>query len=322
MSVLEVQNLRVYYQTVRGEVKALDGASFSVAEGEIMGLAGESGCGKSTLGRSLVLLKPPMKYVEGKVFLEGVPLPIWDREKMRAFRFAKVSLIPQYAMNALSPTRKIKRILTDILASRGIKLHQALPELRRRLELVELPLEVLNMYPFELSGGMKQRVVMVLSTLLNPSLLIADEVTSALDVSTQKAVAKMLVEFRDQRFVKALIVISHDISLLYQIADSILIMYAGKPVEKGSTEEIISDPRHPYTRALVNSLPKIGVRFGEKRLQGIPGHLPSLLDPPVGCRFRERCLEAFAKCREEPPFVTIDSSGRRAACWRVAKNQS
>jgi peptide/nickel transport system ATP-binding protein len=320
MNILEVRDLRVYYQTIKGEVKALDGATFSVAEGEIMGLAGESGCGKSTLGRSLVLLKPPMKYVEGEVFLEGKPLPIWDREKMNAFRFTKVSLIPQYAMNALNPTKKIKRIFADILASRGLKLRQVLSELSRRFELVELPLEVLKMYPIELSGGMKQRVVMVLSTLLNPSLLIADEVTSALDVSTQKAVAKMLVEFRDQRFVKALIVITHDISLLYQIADTILVMYAGKLAEKGSTEEIISDPKHPYTRLLIFSLPKIGVRYMETKLRGIPGHPPSLLQPPGGCRFRERCPEAFEKCSEEPPFITLNSTGRQVACWRVMGN--
>lgn len=322
MAILKVQDLRVYYQTIKGEVKALDGATFSVAEGEIMGLAGESGCGKSTLGRSLVLLKPPMKYVTGKVFLEGEALPIWDRERMNAFRFTKISLIPQYAMNALNPTKKIRRIFADILASRGMKLKEVLPELYRRFELVELSVDVLKMYPIELSGGMKQRVVMVLSTLLNPSLLIADEVTSALDVSTQKAVARMLVEFRDCQLVKALIVITHDISLLYQIADTILVMYAGKFAEKGSTEEIISDPKHPYTRLLISSLPTVGVRYAETKLRGVPGHPPSLLEPPEGCRFRERCPEAFEKCREDPPFVVLDSSGRQVACWRIKGNHA
>ncbi len=322
MAILEVRDLRVYYQTIKGEVKALDGASFSVAAGEIMGLAGESGCGKSTLGRSLVLLKPPMKYVDGNVFLDGTALPIWDREKMNAFRFIKISLIPQYAMNALNPTKKIKRIFADILAAREMKLKQVLPELCRRFELVELPPEVLKMYPIELSGGMKQRVVMVLSTLLNPSLLIADEVTSALDVSTQKAVAKMLVEFRDCRLVKALIVITHDISLLYQIADTILVMYAGKLAEKGSTEEIVSYPKHPYTRLLISSLPSVGVRYAETKLRGVPGHPPSLLEPPEGCRFRERCPEAFEKCHEDPPFVVLDSSGRQVACWRIKGNHA
>ncbi|MCS7239943.1 MAG: ABC transporter ATP-binding protein [Candidatus Bipolaricaulota bacterium] len=322
MPLLEVQDLRVYYQTIRGDVKALDGASFSLAEGEIMGLAGESGCGKSTLGRSLVLLKPPMKYVEGRVTLEDFSLPIWDREKMNAFRFSKISLIPQYAMNALNPTRKVKKIFTDILATKGIKGSQVLPELRRRLEMVELPLDVLNMYPIELSGGMKQRVVMVLSTFLNPSLLIADEITSALDVSTQRAVVKMLVDFRDRRVVRAMIVITHDISLLYQIADSILVMYAGKLVEKGTTEEILRAPKHPYTRFLIASLPDIGVRYGERKLEGVPGCPPLLLQPPRGCRFRERCPHAFEKCLEEPPFVAIGPSGRQVACWQALEEHA
>lgn len=313
MNVLDVQNLRVYYQTLRGEVKALDGVTFSVAEGEILGLAGESGCGKSTLGRSLVLLKPPMKYVEGHVLLRGQRLPIWDREAMRAFRYTHISLIPQYAMNALNPTRKIRRIFYDILKTKGVLWPRIFPELCRRLELVELPYEVLNMYPIELSGGMKQRVVMVLSTLLNPSLLIADEITSALDVSTQKAVVRMLVEFRDKGFVNALIVITHDLALLYQIADSVLIMYAGKLVERGPTETIMRHPKHPYTRMLLSSLPRIGVRYTETRLAGIPGHPPSLLSPPQGCRFRTRCPHAFARCEAEPPFTEVDAGG--VACW-------
>ena len=170
---------------------------------------------------------------------------------------------------------------------------------------------MLDRYPIELSGGMKQRVVMVLSTLLNPSLLIADELTSALDVSTQKAVAEMLVEFRDREFVKSTIVITHDLSILYQMADTILIMYAGKLVEKASAAEITQDPRHPYTQLLLGSLPEVGVRFADKRLSGIPGRPPSLLNPPTGCRFRARCPLAFEKCAEEPPFVEIGAESAR-----------
>jgi peptide/nickel transport system ATP-binding protein len=174
---------------------------------------------------------------------------------------------------------------------------------------------VLNMYPIELSGGMKQRMVMVLSTLLNPSLLVADEVTSALDVSTQKAVAELLVEFRDRQFVKSMVVVTHDISVLYQIADTIMIMYAGKLAEKASTEVIINTPRHPYTKLLISSLPEIGVKFAEKRLTGIPGNPPILLNPPTGCRFRDRCPVAFEKCLEEPPFIEVDQ-GHHVACWK------
>src|SRR5512134_277192 len=312
---LQVVNLRVFYQTLRGDVHALDGATFSIANGEIMGLAGESGCGKTTLGYSLIHLTPPKKFVEGWVKLDGENLPIADTDRMQSFRFEKVSIIPQYAMSAMNPTRKIGRMTSELLESRNVRFGDILPELKRRLDLVKLPQDVLNMYPIELSGGMKQRMVMVLSTLLNPSLLIADEVTSALDVSTQQAVAEMLVEFRDHGFVKSMIVITHDISILYQIADSILVMYAGKPAEKASTSTIINSPLHPYTRLLISSLPKVGVKHSNQRLCGIPGNPPLLLDPPAGCRFRERCPIAFAKCSQEPPFVEVQR-GHYVACWK------
>jgi peptide/nickel transport system ATP-binding protein len=164
---------------------------------------------------------------------------------------------------------------------------------------------------------MKQRVVMVLSSLLDPSLLIADEVTSALDVSTQRRVAELLVEFRDRGFVKSVIVITHDLSILAQVADTILVMYAGKLAEKASADTIVDAPRHPYTQLLLSSLPEVGVRFAETRLQGIPGRPPSLLDPPPGCLFKGRCPFAFEKCETEPPFVPVEN-GHSAACWKVA----
>jgi peptide/nickel transport system ATP-binding protein len=312
-----VEDLTVYYQTLKGDVRALEGVSFCLVDGEIMGLAGESGCGKTTLGHSLIRLVPPMRYVRGRVEIDGQPLPLADTEAMNEFRFKKVSLIPQYAMNALNPTRKIGRMTGELLESRKASHKKILPEFKRRLELVKLSPEVLDMYPFELSGGMKQRLVMVLSTLLNPSLLVADEITSALDVSSQKAVAEMLVEFRKREFVKSMIVITHDISILYQIADSILVMYAGKLAEKAPTETIIHSPRHPYTKLLSSSLPEIGVRYTEKKLHGIPGQPPMLLNPPTGCRFRERCPVAFEKCVEEPPFVEVGVD-HHMACWQEA----
>ena len=318
---LHIENLKVYYQTLRGDVHALDGASVSVADGEIMGLAGESGCGKSTLGYSLIHVTLPKKFGEGCVTLDGEPLPIWDEEKMQAYRFKKVSIIPQYAMSAMNPTRKIGKMTSELLESRGVHFHDVLPELKRRLDLVKLPQDVLGMYPIELSGGMKQRMVMILSTLLNPSLLIADEVTSALDVSTQQAVAEMMVEFRDRKFVKSMIVITHDISILYQIADSILVMYAGKPAEKAATRTIINSPLHPYTRLLISSLPKVGVKYDTCRLAGIPGNPPLLLDPPGGCRFRDRCPVAFEKCSQEPPFIEV-KKGHHVACWKETGNHA
>jgi len=313
---LKVDGLTVYYQSLRGDVKAVDGATFEIADGEIMGLAGESGCGKSTLGKSLIRMDARMRYVDGHVALDGKELPIWDDGKMTPHRFKDISIIPQYALSALNPTRKIGTMATELLASRHIPLNGVVHELKRRLKLVGLTEDVLERFPIELSGGMKQRVVMVLSSLLNPSLLIADEVTSALDVSTQRAVSELLVEFRDRGFVKSMIVITHDLSVLYQIADTILVMYAGKLAEKAPAAMIVDAPAHPYTRMLLSSLPEVGVRYAEKRLSGIPGRPPSLLDPPTGCRFRARCPLAFEKCAEEPPFVVVAPS-QAAACWKA-----
>jgi peptide/nickel transport system ATP-binding protein len=313
---LRVEHLRVWYRTLRGDVQALDDVTFTVADGEIMGLAGESGCGKSTLGKSLIRLDGRMRHVGGAVELDGKELPVWDSAKMNGFRFKEVSIIPQYAMSAMNPTRKIGRMVAELLESRGVGFDTVRDELRRRLDLVELPQEVLERYPIELSGGMKQRMVMVLSTLLNPSLLVADEVTSALDVSTQKAVAETLVGFRDRGFVKSMIVITHDVSLAYQIADSIMVMYAGKLAEKAPTDVLVGSPRHPYTQLLISSLPEVGVRYADRRLTGIPGKPPSLLNPPVGCRFRDRCPLAFDKCVEEPPFVEVERD-HFVACWKA-----
>jgi peptide/nickel transport system ATP-binding protein len=314
---VRVDELKVYYRTLRGDVQALDGVSFEIADGEIMGLAGESGCGKSTLGKSLIRLDSRMRHLGGSVTLDGRDLPVSDDRGMNEFRFKEVSIVPQYAMSALNPTRKVGKIAEELLASRGIDFDAVRPELERRLELVGLSTAVLGMFPIELSGGMKQRTVMVLSTLLNPSLLIADEVTSALDVSSQRAVAEMLVEFRERRFVKSVIFITHDLAILYQTADTILVMYGGRLAEKAPADDIISRPRHPYTKLLISSLPEVGVRAEEKRLSGIPGRPPSLLDPPTGCRFRDRCPLAFEKCVEQPPFAEIEP-GRHVACWAVS----
>jgi peptide/nickel transport system ATP-binding protein len=315
---LRVDDLKVYYRTLRGDVRAVDGVSFEVADGEIMGLAGESGCGKSSLGNSLVYLTGRMRHVGGTVELDGQTLPIADFDAMNEVRFKRISVIPQYAMSALNPTRRIGKMIRELLDARGVHYGDVREELTRRLELVGLSEDVLRLYPIELSGGMKQRVVMVLSTLLDPSLLIADEITSALDVSTQRAVAGMLAEFRARAFVKSMIVITHDLSILYQVADTIAVMYGGRIVEKAPADDVIHRPRHPYTRALIAALPEVGIRYETKRLVGIPGTPPPLLDPAAGCRFAARCPLVTERCRREaPPFARVDD-GRSVACWREA----
>ncbi|MFC5829050.1 ABC transporter ATP-binding protein [Nonomuraea insulae] len=311
---LQVSELRVHYRTLKGDVRALDGMSFDMADGEILGLVGESGCGKSTLGKSLIRMDGRMRRVGGTVVLDGTELPIDDDRRMNDFRFREVSLIPQYAMSALNPTRKIRRMVTELLRSRGAALDLA--ELERRMDQVGLPREVLDRYPIELSGGMKQRMVMVISTLLDPSLLIADEVTSALDVSTQKAVARALLGFRDSGYVKSMIFVTHDLALTHHIADTIMVMYAGKLAEKAPADVIVKAPRHPYTRLLLDSLPEVGVRYTDRRLEGIAGSPPSLLNPPTGCRFRDRCPIAGEECAQEPP-VTELTPDHHVACWKA-----
>jgi peptide/nickel transport system ATP-binding protein len=311
---LQVSELKVHYRTLKGDVRALDGMTFELRDGEIIGLVGESGCGKSTLGKSLIRMDGRMRRTGGTVVLDGRELPIDDDRAMNEFRFREVSLIPQYAMSALNPTRKIRRMVTELLRSRGATLDLA--ELERRMSQVGLPREVLDRYPIELSGGMKQRMVMVISTLLDPSLLIADEVTSALDVSTQKAVARALLGFRESGYVKSMIFVTHDLALTHHIADTIMVMYAGRLAEKAPADVIVKAPRHPYTKLLLDSLPAVGVRYADRRLEGIAGSPPSLLNPPAGCRFRDRCPIAGEQCAEDPP-VTELTPDHHVACWKA-----
>jgi peptide/nickel transport system ATP-binding protein len=315
---IRVENLSVAYATLAGDCCAVDDVSFTVADGEIMGLAGESGCGKSTLGTSLIYLDGRMRLRGGRVELDGIQLPISDTKAMRPYRMKEISLVPQYAMSALNPTRKVNRLIADLLKCHGVRYADAEQEIRRRIGLVGLGEDVLGRYPFELSGGMRQRVTLVLSTLLNPSLLIADEITSALDVSTQRAVGEMLMAFRDRDFVKSVIAITHDLSILAQIADSILVMYAGRLVEKADTDTIVNAPLHPYTKALLASLPVVGMRYEKTTLTGIPGRPPTLLHPPAGCRFAERCPFATRRCAEQPPFQEL-RPGHSVACWKVTE---
>ena len=311
---LTVNDLRVHYRTLRGEVRALDGVSFELADGEILGLAGESGCGKTTLGKSLIRLDGRMKHAGGTVTLDGDELPLSDDRAMNAYRFHKISLIPQYSMSALNPTRRIGRMIRELLASRGVNVDTG--ELHRRLALVGLDPDVLDRYPIELSGGMKQRVVMVISTLLDPSVLIADEITSALDVSNQQAVVGALTGLRDKGLVTSMIFVTHDLGLTSHIADSIMVMYAGKLAEKAPTKALTTKPRHPYTKMLIGSLPEVGARYVDKPLTGIAGSPPSLLNPPAGCRFRDRCPLADKQCGQEPPAVEV-APRHFVACWKA-----
>jgi len=320
--LLDVKDYKIYYQTLKGKVRAVDGVSFFVNSDEVFGIAGESGCGKSTLGNSLIYLKAPMLYAGGDAALDGMDISKFTDEEMRKIRFEKISIIPQFAMDAMSPTKRIKNIIIDLVREhKRISERDIIDLAIERFKMVGLSESVMDMYSIELSGGMKQRVVMVISTLLNPRLLIADEITSALDVSSQKFAVEMLNEFKDKQFVSSVIFITHDISVLYQIADRIMILYAGHVVEISGTEEIVSKPLHPYTKLLISSLPKMGIQFSEKRLTGIPGYPPNLLNPPKGCRFYDRCPLRIdpQKCQNEIPPLVEYTPGRYVACWAYTK---
>lgn len=318
--LLEAVNIKGYYNTSRGYVRAVDGCSLKVKEGEIAGIAGESACGKSTLGKLLIGYdKPPLKMVEGKVIVDGINIYDFPWSKRKSLWGSLVAMIPQYSMNSLNPTIKISDFIVDAMKekfqSKKVSKDEVLKKAELRFKELGLSAGVLDMYPFELSGGMKQRAVIAISTLLNPRLLVADEPTSALDVSTQKLLLELLLYVVKSRIVGSLIVISHDIASLRQICDQTYIMYAGKIVESSPTDEIIDCPFHPYTKLLLNAVITIQPEIREQRLKSISGTPPQLVKPPQGCRFFERCPDAMGKCKdEEPPSIEV-KPGRFVACW-------
>ncbi|MGI6173151.1 MAG: ABC transporter ATP-binding protein [Christensenellales bacterium] len=302
--ILDVQGLKTYYRTrLREHVYAVDGVSLQLKEGRVLGIAGESGCGKSTLALSLMgFYFPPLNYGEGKIVLEGTDLMKIPYETLRKnFLGTEIAYIPQAAMNALNQTRKLSRFAIDILTEHrpDMSKEQMLNLTREKFAYLNLPERVLTAYPSELSGGMKQRAVIALSTLLNPKVLIADEPSSALDVSSQKVVISMLRKMMKEGFVKSMIFITHELPLLRHVADDIVVMYAGELVEQGSSEEVIFDPMHPYSHALMGSIivPEGGMK--EQKLTAIPGAPPNLKRVPDGCRFYDRCMYACDACRAE-----------------------
>lgn len=315
-TILEIKNLKAYYKILKGEVKAVDDISLEIRRGEILGLAGESGCGKSTLASTLISRKPPLHYISGEVKLLGQDIMNMSKEEFQKMRLKNISIIPQYALDAFSPTKKIRTFIADSVSEHGIKPDEEFFEkVKERLDFVNLDHSVLDRYPMELSGGMKQRVIMVISTILDPEFIIADEITSALDVSSQRFVATLLARLRDEGIIGSVLFITHDLSILYQIAERIMVMYAGHFVEIGPTDEIIGNPCHPYTKALISSLPRVGIQYKDKKLSGIKGTPPSLLNIGEGCRFRFRCPYAAGECEETPQREKIND-GHYIACWR------
>ncbi len=318
---LQVNNLRVSYMTGGQEVKAVDDVSFSLYPGERLGVVGESGSGKTTLALALMRLhKPPAYIMGGEAILDGSDILALEREEIRQTRWSKLSLIPQGSMNSLNPVVKIKHQMADAIEAheRGWTRRQIAKHIAELLGRVGLPDSVAEMYPHELSGGMKQRVCIALAIILEPSVIIADEPTSALDVVVQRVVMQTLNDVQEQ-LNAAMIIIGHDMGLMAQSADRLAVMYAGKMVEVAPISSFFSDPQHPYSQLLINSLPSPE----EKReLAAIPGSQPSLLELPSGCAFHPRCPIAEGRCEQEIPLLRNISEDRRAACHLVEEQVS
>ncbi len=310
---LQVENLSVYYWTGRGPVKAVDDISFTINRNERFGFIGESGCGKTTTIMAILrLIKRPGKIESGRILLNGDDIVAIDKEAMRQTRWNRISLIPQGAMNSLNPIMRVRDQIADtILTHKGTVANSVLrAEITSLLDMVELPAKVADMYPHELSGGMKQRVCIAMATALEPELIIADEPTSALDVVVQKAVMQTLIGVQE-RLGSSMILIGHDMGLTAQVLDRVGVMYAGKLVEVSNTRDLFRTPRHPYTQALISSLPSIQQK---KRGGGIPGMPPFLLNAPPGCLFYPRCPHAMEHCKTITPDLRQLAPGHFAAC--------
>jgi peptide/nickel transport system ATP-binding protein len=312
--ILRIKDLRVSYLTRRGEVKAVDGVSLGLYKGEILGIAGESGSGKSTLAAAILrLVKPPGIIKEGKVLYRGKDLLRLGEEEFRLYRMTKIAYVPQGSMNSLNPVMRIRDQFMDMLKDHGLKIKKKELEerLREILSSMGLKTSILDRYPHELSGGMKQRTLIALSLIMNPEILIADEPTTALDVVSQRGVMNILRDLKDQRGT-SIILITHDMAVQAELSDRMAIMYAGKIVEVGPTEEIYNEPLHPYTRLLIESIPSLGDEKPRKSIEGIP---PDLVNPPKGCRFHPRCpFYIPGKCDTQEPMLIQASSGRSVAC--------
>jgi peptide/nickel transport system ATP-binding protein len=320
--ILQIKNLHVHYLTADGAVKAVNGVDLVLNPGQRLALVGESGCGKTTLALAIMrLLRQPAQIVEGEIWLDGRNLLSLNDEEMRLTRLADVSLVTQAAMNALNPVMRIEEQIIDGLQDHGYKWSkvQFAEYVRSLLAHVGLNASVARMFPHELSGGMKQRVGMATATALKPKLIVADEPTSALDVVVQRQVMTTLGRLQ-QETGAAVILVGHDMGLVAQFADWVGVMYAGKLVELSPVEQIVTDPQHPYSRLLIQSVPDLEEK--RERLISIPGMPPRLIDLPPSCLFAPRCPAAMEHCFQIEPDLEWVAGNRQVACHLYGQSYS
>jgi peptide/nickel transport system ATP-binding protein len=328
-TILRTEQLKVFYllemHGTQKIVKAVNDVDLTIYENEIYGIAGESGCGKTTLLKALFNdFVPPMRLISGKIYYrinweEEVDVTSMSPEEMRQLRMEYISYIPQGSMSALNPVLKLKETYKDFIGSHlGDQSREEIFELaHKQILALGLPKNILELYPHQLSGGMRQRVTIALASLLKPRIMIGDEPTTALDVVVQRGVIQMLKTIQEN-FRNTIILVTHDMGVHANIADRIGIMYAGKIVEEGTTEQIFGNPLHPYTQFLINSLPK----FGDKEVRhSVPGSPPSLADLPAGCPFHPRCPHAMEICTQQMPGFSYPDENHRVACWLIGEGK-
>jgi len=315
--VLEVKDLKTHFFTSKGVLKAVDGVSFDIKEKEAVGLVGESGCGKSTVAFSIMRLipNPPGKIVDGAILLHGKDILKCSDKELHQIRGKEISMIFQDPMTFLNPVMRIENQIVEVL-----KLHQGMNNKDAKIRCLELlklvrmpdPERVLKAYPHQISGGMKQRSLIAMSLACNPSVLIADEPTTALDTTIQVQILNLIDDLK-RALGTSLLLVSHDLGIVAEICDRINVMYAGKNVEKGNVEKVYSNPLHPYTRGLIDSILTLNAKVD--RIPTIDGVVPSLINPPKGCKFYDRCSSSMDVCKSnEPPFFQPESE-HEVACW-------
>jgi peptide/nickel transport system ATP-binding protein len=308
--ILTIENLKAYYFTSIGQIQAVDNISFSLKKGESIGIAGESGSGKSTLGLSIMrVLQPPGKIVDGKITLQGTDtLDMSDSEFTKKIRWKRIAMVFQGAMNALDPVYSVKEQLKEVLKYHGVPDEQMQERIIEAVKQVGLDPSVIDRHPHELSGGMKQRIVIAMALILRPEFVIADEPTTALDVLVQAQIISLLKKLKREGM--TIMLITHDLAIISEIAEKIGIMYAGQIVEFGSAEQIYNEPKHPYTQALIAAIPRLK---GEKQISYVKGAPPNLINPGSGCRFYPRCPHAMDICKKDPQSIPIKEGFVR--CW-------
>jgi peptide/nickel transport system ATP-binding protein/oligopeptide transport system ATP-binding protein len=319
--LLQIEELKTYFHTFEGVAKAVDDVSFHLDKGEVLGVVGESGCGKSVTAQSIMRLipEPPGKIVHGKILFDGIDLVELTMEQMRSIRGNRISMIFQEPMTSLNPVYTIGNQISEMfLLHEKLSKRQSWERSIEMLKKVQIPASEkrVHEYPHQLSGGMRQRAMIAMALACNPEILIADEPTTALDVTIQAQILDLMLQLKKD-YDTAIMMITHDLGVIAEMAQRIVVMYAGKLVEEGKSIEIFEDPKHPYTQGLLKSIPKLGERsqHGRQRLKEISGIVPSLYELPPGCSFYPRCPKRLTVCKENPPKLIDTGGGHRVLCW-------